>query len=210
MRWQTPHPSPRADTISRSGNSVNPYTCVQVRIRSPSGLASGSSRGCAPVATKIMSAGKDCSPSAVSAITRSGPSSRPRPATRVTFSRSRRSSMSQDCLFARSSTRWLTASRSTRTRRRHPLDQGAKPHPQIGRLATSVMTSAVAIKVFEGTQSVRTAEPPRPSLSSQGDLATQLAGHQRCLVTARDLRPQSPPGSPHSRFFHLAGSGPTR
>ena len=32
---------------------------------------------------------------------------------------------------------------------------------------TSVITSAVAIKVFEGTQSVRTAEPPSPSLSTK-------------------------------------------
>ena len=49
---------------------------------------------------------------------------------------------------------------------------------------TSVITSAVAIRVFDGTQSVSTADPPRPSVSTRVTSPPELAGHQRRLVPA--------------------------
>ena len=51
--------------------------------------------------------------------------------------------------------------------------------------ATSVITSAVAIRVLLGTQSVRTAEPPIPSVSTIGDLGAELGGDVGGLVAAR-------------------------
>ena len=50
---------------------------------------------------------------------------------------------------------------------------------------TDVITSAVAIRVLDGTQSVSTAEPPRPSLSTTVTSAPSWAPDQRRLVAAR-------------------------
>ena len=70
------------------------------------------------------------------------------------------------------------------------------------------MTSAVAIKVFDGTQSVRTADPPSPSTVNQGDLAAQLSRHQRRLVTARPTADNHHPGHLRHSFISLSGVGP--
>lgn len=48
--------TPEPTTMSSSGSSSRSYTWVQFRIRSPSGCASGSSRGCPPVAISTASA----------------------------------------------------------------------------------------------------------------------------------------------------------
>ena len=66
--------------------------------------------------------------------------------------------MSADWASARLFTRWLTRWRSTEGA---SLRIPSSPAP-----AKSVITSAVAISVLLGTQSVSTAEPPTPSLST--------------------------------------------
>src|SRR5690242_15868669 len=53
--------------------------------------------------------------------------------------------------------------------------------------ATSVITSAVAIKVLDGTQSVSTAEPPRPSVS------TRVTSPPSWLATSAASYPPGPP-----------------
>ena len=68
--------------------------------------------------------------------------------------------MSSLCAWASALTRWLTRARSTRTPS-SPIITPSSLAP-----ATSVISSAVAISVLLGTQSVRTAEPPSPSVST--------------------------------------------
>ena len=48
--------TPEPTTISSGGSSGRSYSCRQVRIRSPSGSAPGSTRGSAPVAISTASA----------------------------------------------------------------------------------------------------------------------------------------------------------
>ena len=67
-------------------------------------------------------------------------------------------SMSSDWRSREASTRRLTAARSTRT-------SSASCSPSSPESCVSAMTSAVAIRVLDGTQSVSTAEPPIPSVS---------------------------------------------
>ena len=62
----------------------------------------------------------------------------------------------------------------------------AKRMPSSPASATSVISSAVAISVLLGTQSVSTAEPPRPSRVDDGDVGAELGGDQRRLVARRD------------------------
>ena len=71
--------------------------------------------------------------------------------------------MSSDCARASALTRWFTLPRSTRT---PLLVVGPIITPSSLAPATSVISSAVAISVLLGTQSVRTAEPPTPSEST--------------------------------------------
>ena len=68
--------------------------------------------------------------------------------------------MSADWSAASWRTRWLTRARSTWT----PSSPIITPSSLA--LLTSVISSAVAIRVLLGTQSVSTAEPPMPSLST--------------------------------------------
>ncbi len=71
--------------------------------------------------------------------------------------------MSSDCFSASASTRSFTRARST------PVSQLPRPFtstPSSGASWIVVITSAVAIRVFEGTQSVSTAAPPMPLRST--------------------------------------------
>src|SRR5665647_2813818 len=52
--------TPDPTTTRCSGTCSREYTCFQLRIRSPSGFASGSSRGRVPVANRITSASNRC------------------------------------------------------------------------------------------------------------------------------------------------------
>ena len=94
--------------------------------------------------------------------------------------------MSADCAAASALTRALTAARSACTAwadaraARSPSTTPSSPDS-----AVAVTTSAVAISVLDGTQSVRTHEPPMPSRSTSDDLAAELGGDQRRLVAAR-------------------------
>ena len=74
--------------------------------------------------------------------------------------------MSDDWSAASRITRWLTRSRSTTTSWAASPSWSAKLIPSSGAPASSVISSAVAIRVLLGTQSVTTAEPPIPSLST--------------------------------------------
>ncbi len=151
--------------MSRSGSSVSRYSWVQVKIRSPSGGASGSVRGVAPTAISTVSA-SSTSPDG-STTTRYGPASRPVPSTRRTPSRSSRSRMSADCARASSTTRWLTTARSARNwRRAVPSSSAADLMPSSAARSAMVIHSAVAIRVLDGTTSVSTAAPPSPCRST--------------------------------------------
>ncbi len=75
--------------------------------------------------------------------------------------------MSSDWVRASLVTRALTRARSTLTRPSGPKSSDEPSRtPSWPDSAVSVIDSAVAIRVFEGTQSVRTAEPPSPSRST--------------------------------------------
>jgi hypothetical protein len=146
-------------------------------MRSPSGGAVGSTRGRAPVEISTTSASSrwPASPDR-SATTVCGPSSRPAACTTVTFSWSSRRSTSADWARASAFTRVFTAARSTVTAddasapappaTPAPSAAPAKRRPSSPDPSTSVITSAVAISVLLGTQSVSTAEPPMPSRST--------------------------------------------
>ena len=73
--------------------------------------------------------------------------------------------MSALCAAASCLMRWLTSPRST------PMSEGSgvcplMRTPRLALLAAAVMTFAVAMRALLGTQSVSTAEPPRPSRST--------------------------------------------
>ena len=124
--------------------------------------------------------------------------------------------MSADCFVARSSTRALTAARSTCTadvgsrRRSQPNRSPSSPDPR-----TSVITSAVAIRVLDGTQSVSTAEPPSPSASTSVTVAAR-AGCRPApprsrpgpppTITTRVTRRRILPPSPHAQVRGLVGA----
>ena len=79
--------------------------------------------------------------------------------------------MSSDCACASAVTRLFTRARSTPTRSSGRSPPPAAPPapsltPSSPDSAVSVITSAVAISVLDGTQSVSTAEPPSPSRST--------------------------------------------
>ena len=74
--------------------------------------------------------------------------------------------MSADWSAASFLTRALTRSRSTTTWWAASPSWSSKPTPSSGAPERSVISSAVAIRVLLGTQSVTTAEPPRPSEST--------------------------------------------
>ena len=68
--------------------------------------------------------------------------------------------MSADWAIARPLTRWLTAARS------RPTAAGSAPcTPRTTESCTVVMAPAAAMRVLDGTQSVRTLAPPMPSRS---------------------------------------------
>ncbi len=74
--------------------------------------------------------------------------------------------MSADWSAASCLTRWLTLARSTRMPGGGVALAVGKLTPSSAAPATSVISSAVAIRVLLGTQSVSTAEPPMPSVST--------------------------------------------
>jgi hypothetical protein len=73
--------------------------------------------------------------------------------------------MSADWAFASFFTRALTLARSTPTRGSW-ADPSPRTTPSSRDSAAIVITSAVAISVLDGTQSVSTADPPSPSRST--------------------------------------------
>ena len=86
--------------------------------------------------------------------------------------------MSSDWARARSSTRRLTLSRSTAAsavRSGVPSWFSPKVMPSSPATSVCVITSAVAIRVLLGTQSVSTADPPIPSLSTTVTSASSWA-----------------------------------
>ena len=103
------------------------------------------------------------------------------------------------------STRWLTAARSTWTTASASPGSLAAPNrrPSSADSLTSVITSAVAIKVLDGHAVGEHRGAAEPVGVDQGDLATELAADQRRLVARRVRRRQSPLGSRWA-FFHLA------
>ena len=74
--------------------------------------------------------------------------------------------MSADWSAASLFTRSLTRARSTTTSWAASPSWSSKLTPSSGAPERSVISSEVAISVLLGTQSVTTAEPPRPSLST--------------------------------------------
>ena len=74
--------------------------------------------------------------------------------------------MSADWSAASALTRVLTRARSTRIPVAASPSASWKATPSSAAPAMSVISSAVAIRVLLGTQSVSTAEPPMPSLST--------------------------------------------
>ena len=92
--------------------------------------------------------------------------------------------MSADWACASSFTRALTLARSTPTAR-PAASRHRGPTPSSRDSAAIVITSAVAISVLDGTQSVSTAEPAQPVPVDDHDLGTELGRDQCCLVAAR-------------------------
>ena len=154
--------------MSFRGISARLYICFQLRMRSPSGLASASSRGRVPVATNVMSAlSRSSTPSDVMAMTCSVPSRRPLPRMVRMPSSFRRAWISALCWAASFRRRSFLATASTRTpSSRLVRDASAGTRPSFVALRMRVMTSATAIRPFEGTPSVSTAEPPTPASST--------------------------------------------
>ena len=74
--------------------------------------------------------------------------------------------MSADWSAASCWTRRLTWPRSTETDVAASPSRSVSRTPSSWRVETSVITSAVAIRVLLGTQSVSTALPPMPSVST--------------------------------------------
>ena len=74
--------------------------------------------------------------------------------------------MSRDWSAASCLTRSLTRARSTLIVVAASPSRSRKFTPSSDASRSSVITSAVAIRVLLGTQSVRTAEPPTPSVST--------------------------------------------
>ena len=124
-------------------------------MRSPSGSAPGSTRGIAPVATRIASASISVSP----AVIVPAPDRRPSAAITLTFSAASRAVMSRDWARARSVIR--SYRRAALTVARPPV---AMPSP--GDRLSIVIALDVSMRVLEGTQSVSTQAPPSPSEST--------------------------------------------
>ncbi len=130
------------------------------------------------MAISTASARTDCTlPSGASTSTSREPSadcpplpSRPRPRSTVTPARVTDWVMSWDCAIASRFTRRLTLPRSTPTTLAGLSMCGVSSATMMPsssyELSKVVITSAVAISVFDGTQSVSTADPPRPSRST--------------------------------------------
>jgi len=74
--------------------------------------------------------------------------------------------MSSDWSWASCLTRALTRARSTWTPEDGSPSTSVRLTPSSVAPDTSVISSAVAIRVLLGTQSVSTADPPRPSVST--------------------------------------------
>ena len=74
--------------------------------------------------------------------------------------------MSEDWSVASCLTRALTRARSTRIAVAASPSLSRKFTPSSAAPDSSLITSAVAIRVLLGTQSVSTAEPPTPSVST--------------------------------------------
>ena len=90
-----------------------------------------------------------------------------------------------------------------------PLINRAKPHPQVGRLADVGHHFGRGDQGLGGNAVGKDRRAAEAVGVDKGDLAAQLAGHQRCLVAARTSADNHHPGHA-SRFFHLAGGSLTR
>ena len=186
-----------------SGTSSSSYSCVQVRIRSPSGIAVGSLRGLAPVAMTVVSASissKSCAvlPRPVDTITLPGPSRRPSPMTTLTPACSRLRRMSSDCWLARSLSRRFTARRSTETTGAtcRPASFGTENRtPSRAMRWIAPIEFAVAMRVFDGTTSVSTAEPPTP------DRSTSVTSAPSCTPASAASYPPGPPPTTTMRWL---------
>ena len=93
--------------------------------------------------------------------------------------------MSVDWSAASCLTRALTRARSTLMVVAASPWWSWKLTPSSCAVDMSVISSAVAISVLLGTQSVSTAEPPTPSVSTTVTSRAQLRGHVGGLVAAR-------------------------
>ena len=149
--------TPEPTTTRCSGSSPRSYTCRQVRMRSESGTAPGSTRGVAPVASSTTSASSGSTEDPAGSTTsircpRPGCSAanRPRPVTSRTPSPASRLRTSSDCASARSRTRRLTTGASARTWSTSPPSCRT---PSAGAARKAVIVSLVAISVLDGTQS---------------------------------------------------------
>ena len=175
-RWRTRRRSRRTRSRSAAtGSSSRSYTCSQVRMRSPSGVAVGSTRGCAPVASSTTSAGSsllavlgggDHALGAVEPAACRGRSGRP-PCRAA-------AAMSRALLLGQRFDPLVDGREVDGDRLRAAAvadDRSARPPNRSAELARllrpTVITSAVAMRVFDGTQSVSTAEPPSPSRSTR-------------------------------------------
>ena len=186
--------------MSRFGTSVSVYSCCQVRIRSPSGRAESITRGVAPVATSTTSASSSSVvPETSSMDTLEGDTSRPIPRQIRTPTVSSRSSMSRLCAEARSRMRSLTAPRSAAAS--CPLFTPSKRTPSPPATSMRERECEVEIRVLLGTQSVRTAAPPKPSRSTTVTDAPRWAA-----TSAASYPPGPPPRTTTDVFRSLTGT----
>ena len=137
-------------------------------MRSPSGTASGKTRGRAPVDTRVRSAtSSSVEPSALSTSTRSPGASRPVPAKTWTPAFSSEPATSRDCASASALTREFTRTRST------PTSASSSTTPSSADSAASVITSAGDERLARHTVGEdRGSAQPVPV--DDGDLGAQL------------------------------------
>src|SRR5438067_1316935 len=165
--------TPDPTTTRCEGSSGRSYTWRQSRIRSPSGTASGSTRGVPPVATSTADASiVNGFPSAGVTSTRwvwpreSAPRAA-RPGTQVTPALTSLVWMSADWARASFLTRPWTAGASRLTA------PPCTPNSSVSRYP--VTTSETAMKVLDGTQSDSTQAPPAPASSTTVTSASSWA-----------------------------------
>ena len=155
--------TPEPTTMRWEGRSFSPYICRQFKMRSPSGSAPLSTRGLAPTDTSTMLqmiVSLVPSASCTSMVWVVWPvcslPKRARPSMKRTPLRSSWARMSPDCSPASDCTRSLSAK----------SDNFASPSAWLSPISSarrrSFLMFAPAIKLLEGTTSLRIADPPAP------------------------------------------------